>query len=400
MSVSVDQAIAYSGFLAIAIALFGASLMSRRASILSLRFQHALLFFRIFMLAQAISQTCFFVFGVWQFAHLDTVGIGMSLAGYAAFLAGLNIAVERRPKPLDYLGFVLAVAAIALMSLVDVGRQAQIHLLNFVYTLMMVQIFLALSVPQIRNRRASFLIRLASLLMIVPIIARSVYIMLVPDGLDLARFIWLTLNSTLVIMLTTLTLLLLIWSMLSRFRDQSLTDPLTGLQNRRSLDAWYQRMRSLSRRKQSKTGILVCDLDRFKRINDDFGHETGDAVLREFAEILRKSTRESDFIARVGGEEFVIIMPMVDSLAVESLAERVRSLTASAPFRIGELSLPVTTSIGAGLFDGDTELRAAIEASDINLYKAKQEGRNRVIFLNYDAVPDDSADNNPAWSGS
>jgi two-component system cell cycle response regulator len=169
--------------------------------------------------------------------------------------------------------------------------------------------------------------------------------------------------------------------------DQSLelavTDQLTGLHNRRYMEG---QLEALVRRAVVGGGdpvaVLVIDIDHFKKINDGFGHDVGDEVLREFAVRLASNVRAIDLPCRYGGEEFVVVMPDTQLEHAHRIAERIRLHVAGSPFRVlaGEELLSVTISIGvaASLGEGDNPTRL-IRRADEALYEAKATGRNRVI---------------------
>ncbi len=157
---------------------------------------------------------------------------------------------------------------------------------------------------------------------------------------------------------------------------QAQNDELTGLPNRRAFDRTLSREMSLSRRHARALGLLVLDLDHFKRVNDEHGHEAGDEVLRELAAVVRANVRSSDLLARWGGEEFVLIAPHADLSQLSELGERVRAAVAAHPFKIGSL----TVSLGGTDFrPGDTAKRLFARADDA-LYEAKQAGRDRLVL--------------------
>jgi diguanylate cyclase (GGDEF)-like protein len=159
--------------------------------------------------------------------------------------------------------------------------------------------------------------------------------------------------------------------------ELSLTDPLTGIGNRRRLDQALEAEINRTERSGQKLCALMADIDFFKKINDNYGHETGDVVLRAFAGLLRKQTRPTDILARYGGEEFVILMANCDLASAVALAERIRSTVAATG--IEPLSAPITASFGvAELQKGETG-DSLINRADEALYKAKQSGRNRVV---------------------
>ncbi|HHJ4328413.1 TPA: GGDEF domain-containing protein, partial [Klebsiella pneumoniae] len=162
-------------------------------------------------------------------------------------------------------------------------------------------------------------------------------------------------------------------------RQKALTDTLTGLPNRA---AWNERLELEMARWQrygSELLLAVLDIDHFKRINDGYGHLAGDKVLKLIASELRKRLRKTDFMARFGGEEFVLLIPGTPMDGGRQLLETLRSAIEACPFHFrGE---PVTITLSAGLtaFKGDESTDSAFERADQALYRAKREGRNRVI---------------------
>jgi two-component system cell cycle response regulator len=128
--------------------------------------------------------------------------------------------------------------------------------------------------------------------------------------------------------------------------------------------------------------LLILDIDYFKSVNDTYGHDAGDDVLREFAVRLRKSIRNIDLACRFGGEEFVVVMPETDVGVATTVAERLRRRIATEPFPIQQEMklLDVTISIGiAGLAGADDNAVAMVKRADQALYRAKRDGRNRVV---------------------
>ena len=164
------------------------------------------------------------------------------------------------------------------------------------------------------------------------------------------------------------------------FMKESLTDMLTVMPNRRGLDRELNRVFSARRRDGSIFSVLIFDIDHFKRINDRYGHMVGDQVLKSFARCIESTLRESDFVARFGGEEFVAILPGTIQDDAFRAAERTRLAVANSRFKVGELELRITTSIGVrevAVGETATEL---LEQSDQALYAAKNSGRNRSCF--------------------
>jgi diguanylate cyclase (GGDEF)-like protein len=164
-------------------------------------------------------------------------------------------------------------------------------------------------------------------------------------------------------------------------RSQSIKDPLTGLYNRRYLTEMLERETRRCVRSEQPLGILMLDLDHFKKFNDTYGHDAGDTVLREAASFLSKSIRAEDIVCRFGGEEFVVILPTADLDASYARAERIRSkLRDLIVLHKGQSLGMITVSVGvASLPLHGTSPDALFAAADAALYRAKREGRDRVV---------------------
>ncbi len=164
-------------------------------------------------------------------------------------------------------------------------------------------------------------------------------------------------------------------------RSQSIRDVLTGLYNRRYLEEALEREIRRAVRATQPLGILMLDLDHFKRCNDTYGHDAGDTVLRETAGLLTRCIRAEDVVCRYGGEEFVIILPTADLNAACMRAERIRSrLRELAVVHNGQSLGMITVSVGvAALPEHGTSTQELLSAADAALYQAKREGRDRVI---------------------
>jgi two-component system cell cycle response regulator len=161
----------------------------------------------------------------------------------------------------------------------------------------------------------------------------------------------------------------------------AVTDPLTGLRNRRYMDAHLRRMIQQARDQGSSLSLLAFDLDRFKSINDRFGHGAGDAVLAEFSRRLVANTRSMDLAGRIGGEEFVVAMPDAGLDAARTAAERVRAAVEAPDFETAGKRIAVTVSVGvAALTPEDRDGSALLARADAALYAAKASGRNRVML--------------------
>jgi diguanylate cyclase (GGDEF)-like protein len=155
-------------------------------------------------------------------------------------------------------------------------------------------------------------------------------------------------------------------------RDEAVMDPMTGLYNRLTLSDRFTEAQGTG----GWVGLVMCDIDHFKAINDSYGHDRGDQVLSEIADRLRANLRSSDVAYRVGGEEFVVLLPGRDSAAAERVAERIRRSVESAPLA----GLPVTLSAGVVCTQAESHtLAEVLREADAALYAAKKAGRNRVV---------------------
>lgn len=160
------------------------------------------------------------------------------------------------------------------------------------------------------------------------------------------------------------------------------TDSLTGLPNRRAIEDWANRELSGAGRHGYAFWFAMADLDRFKSINDTYGHEAGDIVLRRFAEILRANTRTSNMCGRIGGEEFVIALSHVDRAGVEIAVERIRQQFEAEEFLFDGIAMKATASFGVAGFCGSNApgLDELFRSADAALYAAKGNGRNQLKF--------------------
>jgi two-component system cell cycle response regulator len=163
--------------------------------------------------------------------------------------------------------------------------------------------------------------------------------------------------------------------------EMAITDPLTGLNNRRYLERHFAVLIESSAREEKPLSVIFLDIDYFKSINDTHGHEAGDEVLKSFARRVRQSVRGIDLVARYGGEEFVVVMPDTESEVAYRVAERLRETIADEPFALeGGLRVGVTVSAGiASVSARDDTPQSVLRRCDEALYRAKGEGRNRVV---------------------
>lgn len=165
-------------------------------------------------------------------------------------------------------------------------------------------------------------------------------------------------------------------------RRLSVTDPLTGVCNRRYLMEQLPREIERAARYQRQLSLIMCDVDHFKKINDTHGHLIGDEVLKWFVGKMQTGVRNSDWLSRYGGEEFVVVLPETNVVNAGVAAEKLRTLIAAAPFEFEGVNVPVTASFGVSGWRGAVVKTAAVDAliskCDASVYVSKAAGRNRV----------------------
>jgi diguanylate cyclase (GGDEF)-like protein len=168
-------------------------------------------------------------------------------------------------------------------------------------------------------------------------------------------------------------------------RKQTLTDPLTGIFNKRHIALVAQKEFARAARRKKKgvevnLGILMLDVDRFKEVNDSYGHLAGDTVLNEIAERITSSLRNYDTVGRFGGEEFLVVLPATDLEQSRVVAEKIWGLIRETPFILNGEPVTVTASVGvSSLQNGDADYTEIIKRADEALYRAKSAGRDRII---------------------
>ena len=173
--------------------------------------------------------------------------------------------------------------------------------------------------------------------------------------------------------------------LLAQLRESTMRDPLTGLYNRRFLDEFASTFAATVKRRNTKAGILMCDIDFFKQVNDVYGHNVGDEVLKGVVRAILKSIREEDIPVRFGGEEFLILLQDADEAVAMEVAERIRREVENTEITVQGTIIKKTLSVGVSIFPEDSEnLWKCIKFSDVAMYKAKESGRNRVVRFEAD----------------
>jgi two-component system, cell cycle response regulator len=165
-----------------------------------------------------------------------------------------------------------------------------------------------------------------------------------------------------------------------QLEELALTDSLTGLPNRRAIETWSARLLSGAARHGFPVWFVLVDLDHFKSVNDTYGHEAGDIVLKKFADVLRANTRLSDISGRIGGEEFLFVVTHTDENGAMVVIDRIRKEIAEERFEWDGATVQVTASFGVAGFCGKKppEFSQLVSQADAALYRAKDQGRNRI----------------------
>lgn len=168
--------------------------------------------------------------------------------------------------------------------------------------------------------------------------------------------------------------------LMETLREANLRDPMTGLNNRRFLEEYVETLVSNTQRKKSNLAIMMLDLDFFKMVNDTYGHDAGDAVLKALAKVLKQSVRASDMVIRYGGEEFLIILQETNRQSADQVAEKIRAEVEKIKTTVAGVVIQKTISIGLSDFPTDSDtFWQAVKYADVALYSAKETGRNRVV---------------------
>ena len=194
--------------------------------------------------------------------------------------------------------------------------------------------------------------------------------------LDIA---WRGSLSLAAVLVLTLTLLFLLETMQRSFTRLATTDTLTGVYNRKSLNSRLDQVLALYKRNQQPVSVVICDIDWFKPINDKYGHLQGDRLLVQAAKLIRQSVRLSDSVYRVGGEEFLILMPETDAGGAAKAAEQLRLRFAENEFKLKGASPKMTLSAGVAQLRTGEHWTDWLERADKRLYQAKESGRNQVV---------------------
>jgi diguanylate cyclase (GGDEF)-like protein len=168
--------------------------------------------------------------------------------------------------------------------------------------------------------------------------------------------------------------------MSQKFEKQAMRDPLSGLLNRRGMRENLQSEFDRRKRYNNDLTVMMCDIDHFKTVNDQYGHDKGDEIIKSLATIFKSGLRKQDSLARWGGEEYLFLLPETNDSQAMQLAEKLRSKIEETQYKQDDKTFSITISIGLHQIASTDTINQAITKADTNLYKAKEQGRNRCIL--------------------
>lgn len=155
-------------------------------------------------------------------------------------------------------------------------------------------------------------------------------------------------------------------------------DTLTGLMNRRSIDSYLDSIFKENYHDNESFSIIMCDIDHFKAVNDTYGHDAGDYILKEVSAVIRNEVRDNDVVSRWGGEEFLLVLK-ADKIAATKLAERIRASIEKHVFTYKNQTLNITMTLGVSSYHNGNDISSLVRSADKKLYRGKENGRNQVV---------------------
>ena len=213
---------------------------------------------------------------------------------------------------------------------------------------------------------------------VIGIFLLNCFLLGITDELDPYISMMMVTHSILILIMTGGLMSLLLSDVVSLHYQNSVKDPLTGLYNRRYFSDQAQVIQESSKRYEFPVSLVLCDIDNFKSVNDTFGHEAGDYVIKDFASKISNFIREGDLLARFGGEEFVLLLPQTKIENAKKFAERLRQIIEETEIDVRGHKVSYTASFGVSQLLNHGDLDFSLNAADEALYRAKNEGRNAV----------------------
>jgi diguanylate cyclase (GGDEF)-like protein len=285
---------------------------------------------------------------------------------------------------LDFTGALLVIGGVSYFFYIDRNLHARIYILNFGLAALLLRT--ALKIGRAANTRIDRALSWTLLVFALQFFPRTILSLgYIGNRRDLAALtqspFWIWLNFSFIIFTVVLGLMLLavvVSDIVRTLHQNANTDPLTGLLNRRGFEEFVDRQ--VLKTRPRVLSLIIFDIDDFKSINDSYGHHGGDAVLTQVASLVQRNIRASDAVARLGGEEFVVLLSNLDRGDVYAFAERLRNEIAHTRFGSDGLSShTVTASFGVVEFRSGEDLDEAVRRADEMLYSAKRSGKNRTL---------------------
>lgn len=322
--------------------------------------------------------------GFWH----NIPGNALIAAGFGCYINGIQTFLDSKPR-VEIVFFLIFAVIVGDLFFVFFGQQVQLAMVFNTFVYLIANFYCALLLLRNTNHpinRAFQFTGLIFLVMSVVLVARAISIMLADESMirmtaewsvNKLTFIWTSIFQ----LCTTFGFLLMLNARMAKnLTNLAAFDWLTGVLNRRYLESSAKMLEANCKRLNVDLAILLIDLDLFKQINDQYGHQAGDAVLKHFAGHLKSLVRTGDLIGRYGGEEFCVLLPNLNEKQALVLAERIRTSLKEAPCLYEQqeiycgVSVGVSDSTAVGLsFDN------LIAAADKSLYKAKLDGRDKVV---------------------
>lgn len=317
------------------------------------------------------------------------VANGSIILGFTAYWRSLRQFYNDPPIPLILLPTMLGVLALFWYSAVHPHTGIRIVVVSVVWTLILGGCLHTLATQSHRdNSHGRRVLILVFGLIVAFTWFRTAYLVfsvgIAPDY-SIVSDSWMNLVTPMLVAIlpvvgTTVFVLMCSERLRRQWERAASTDFLTGLANRRSLSQIGNQRLAEGSAKTGRLAVAVIDIDHFKPVNDAHGHEIGDVALRHVARILQDNVRNNELAARLGGEEFVVLLDDVDTEQARLAGDRLRRAVETRPFRTGRLNLPLTISVGIALHDkDDANFDALLQRADRAMYAAKREGRNRVV---------------------
>lgn len=323
----------------------------------------------------------------WVFRALNDSGLLLlelkgSFTIYLVCSALIYLAVSEYSSRFWLLCAVITVHGVLIVfSLMSVPMSIKFFVL-IVYSLILYShlVYLALSKAKARDNLGYFIISVAGLLVVL-ISPLNLYALLVLNNIHYVYcgFLVATSVNFVLIGIGLLTAILIIEN--QQLKALAMTDPLTGVLNRRGLEIAALSSFTQAKRNHSYMSAIAIDIDHFKRVNDQYGHDCGDSVLKSVARVLTSLSRASDICCRAGGEEFVIILPNTAQNVAVIIAERIRLALEALTISFSQNTIVFTASFGVASHCEKLDLDALLKSADKALYAAKTQGRNQVCTV-------------------